>query len=55
VGIFCDFYENDLAAHDYPPSLIFSQDESGLTVFQKKQPSIFALKGKCRIGALTAA
>jgi hypothetical protein len=54
VGIFFDFYEKGLATHDYRPSLIFDVDETGLTVFQKKQPKIIALKGKRKIGALTA-
>jgi hypothetical protein len=55
VGIVFDLYEEELAAHDYPPSIIFNVDETGLTVVQKKQPKILALKGKCQIGALTAA
>jgi hypothetical protein len=42
-------------AHDYPPSLIFKVDETGLTVVQKKQPKILALKSTRQIGALTAA
>ena len=54
MGTFFDLYEKELAAHDYPPSLIFSVDETGLTVVQKKQPKILALKGKRQIGALTA-
>jgi hypothetical protein len=44
-----------LAAHDYPPKLIFNVDETGLTVVQKIQPKILALKDKRQIGALTAA
>jgi transposase-like protein len=40
-----------LAAYDYPPSLIINVDEIGLTVVQKKQPKILALKGKRQIGA----
>jgi hypothetical protein len=44
-----------LAARDYPPSLIFNVDETGLTVVQKKQPKILTLKDKRQIGALTAA
>ena len=55
VGIFFDLYEKELAAHDYPPSRIFNVDETGVTVVQKKQPKILALKGKRQIGALTAA
>jgi hypothetical protein len=55
VGIFFDFCEKELAVHDYPPSRIFKVDETGLTVVQKKHPKILALKGKCQIGALTAA
>ena len=55
VEIFFDLYEKEVAAHDYPPSLIFNVDETGLTVVQKKQPKILALKGKCQSGALTAA
>jgi len=55
VGIFFDLYEKELVARDYPPSLIFSVDETGLTVVQKKQPKILALKGQRQIGALTAA
>ena len=51
VGIFFDSYEKELAAHDYPPSSIFNVDETGLTVVQKKQPKILALKGKRQIGA----
>ena len=31
VGIFFDLYEKELAAHDYPASLIFNVDETGLT------------------------
>ena len=50
VGVFFDLYEKELAAHDYPTSLIFNVDGTGLTVVQKKQPKILALKG-----ALTAA
>ena len=55
VGIFFDLYEKERAAHDYPPSRIFNVDETGVTVVQKKQPKILALKGKRQIGALTAA
>jgi len=55
VGIFFDLYEKELAAHDYPHSLIFNVDETGLTVVQKKQPKILALKGKRQNGAVTAA
>jgi hypothetical protein len=36
VGIFYDLCEKELTAHDYPPSLIFNVDETGLTVVQKK-------------------
>ena len=56
VGILFGLHEKEeLAAHDYPPSRIFNVDETGLTVVQKKQPKILALKGKRQIGALTAA
>jgi hypothetical protein len=55
VGIFLDLYEEELAAHGYPTSLIFDVDETGLTVVQKKQPKILGLKEKRQIGALTAA
>ena len=55
LWIFFDLYEKELAAHDYPPSLIFNVDETGLTVVQEKQPKIPAVKGKGQIGALTAA
>ena len=55
VAIFFDLYEKELAAHDYPSSRIFNVDKTGLTVVQKKQPKILALKGKRQIGALTAA
>ena len=55
VEIVFDLYEKELAAHDYLPSIIFNVDETGLTVVQKKQPKILALKGKRQIGALTAA
>jgi hypothetical protein len=48
-------YEQELPAYDYPPSLIFNVDGTGLTVVQKKQPKILALKSKYQIGALTAA
>jgi hypothetical protein len=44
----------NLAAHDYPPSLVFNVEETGLTVVQKKQPKILALQGKLQIDALTA-
>ena len=47
--------KKNLAAHDYPPSLTFNIDETGLTVVQKKQPKILALKGQRQIGALTEA
>jgi len=47
--------EKELASHDYLPSLIFNADETGLTVVQKKQPKILALKGKRQIGALIEA
>jgi len=47
--------KNELAVHDYSPSLIFNVDETGLTGVQKKQPKILALKRKRQIGALTAA
>jgi hypothetical protein len=46
VGIFFDLYEKELVARDYPPSLIFSVDETGLTVVQKKHPKILALKSQ---------
>jgi len=55
VGISFDLYEKKLAAHDYPPALIFNLDETGLTVVQKKQPKILALQDKRQIGTLTAA
>jgi len=35
LGIFFDLHEKDFPAHDYPPSLIFNVDETGLTVVQK--------------------
>jgi hypothetical protein len=46
--------KKELAARDYPPSLIFSVDETGLTVVQRKQPKILALKSKRQPGAVTA-
>jgi hypothetical protein len=49
LGIFFDFYEKELAAHDYPPALTFNIDGNGLTVVQKKQPKILALKAKVRL------
>ena len=55
VRIFFDLYEEELAVQDYPPSLIFNVDETGLTVVQIKQPKILALKGTRQTGALTAA
>jgi len=55
VGIVFDLYEKELAAHDCPPSCVFNVDETGLTVFRKKQPKILALKGKRQIGALITA
>jgi len=55
VGILFDLYEKELAARDYPPSFIFNVDETGLTVVQKKQTKIFALKGKRPIGVSTVA
>ena len=55
VGICFDLYGKELAVHDYPPSLIFNVGETGLTLFQKKQPKILALKRKRHIIALTAA
>jgi len=54
--IFFDLYDKELAARDYPPSLIFDVEETGITVVKKKlQQKILALKGKRQIGALTAA
>jgi hypothetical protein len=47
VGIFFILYEKELGAHDYPPSLIFNVEQTGLTVVQKKQTNILALQGKC--------
>jgi len=55
AGICFDLYVKEFAAHDYPPSLTFNVDETGLTVVQKKQLKILALKGKRQIGAVTAA
>jgi hypothetical protein len=55
VGISFDLYEKKLAAHDYPPSLIFNVGETCLTVVQKKQPKLLALQGKRHIGTLTSA
>ena len=55
MGVFFDLYEKELAAHDYLPSLIFNVDETGLTVVQKKQPKILALKGKRQIGVFITA
>ena len=56
VMIFFDLYDKELAARDYPPSLIFDVEETGITVVKKKlQQKILALKGKRQIGALTAA
>jgi len=55
VAICFELYEKELAAHDYPLSLIFNIDESGLTVVQEKQTKILAPKGKRQIGALTVA
>jgi hypothetical protein len=51
MGIVFDLYEKELAA---PPSCIFNVYETGLTVVQKKQPKILALKSKRQFGALTA-
>jgi len=36
VGIFFELHEKELAAYDYPTSLIFNLDETGLRVVQKK-------------------
>ena len=55
LGIFFDLYEKLLTGLDKQPSLILKVNETGLTVVQKKQPKIIALKGKRQIGALTAA
>jgi hypothetical protein len=55
VGIFFDFYEKELAAYDYPSSIIFKVDETGLRVVQKKQRKFLALKGKRQTDVLTAA
>ena len=55
VGIFFDLCEKELAAHDYSRSRTFNVDETSLTVVQKKQPKIPALKGKRHIDPLTAA
>jgi hypothetical protein len=54
VAIFFVLGEKELAAHDYPPSLIFNVVETIIEVVQEKQPKILALKGKRQIGALTA-
>ena len=35
MAIFFDLYEKELAAYDYPPSLIFNVDETGLTVVKR--------------------
>jgi len=48
-------YEKELAAHDYPPSLILNVVETGLTVVQEKQTKLLAPKGKGQTGALTVA
>jgi len=56
VAICCDLHGKELAAAlDYPPSLIFNVDETGLAMVQKKEPKILALKGKRQVGALPAA
>jgi len=55
VGIFFCLYEKELAAHDYPPSLILNVVETGLTVVQEKQTKLLAPKGKGQTGALTVA
>jgi len=55
VGIFFELYEKELAAHEYPPSLIFNVVETGLTVVREKQTKILAPKGKRQIGALAVA
>jgi hypothetical protein len=47
-------YEKQLVARDYPPSRIFNADETDLTVVEKKEPKILALKGKRQIDSLTA-
>jgi len=49
VGILFDLYEKELAVRDYPPSLMFIEDQTGLTVVQKKQPKIHALKKNVRL------
>jgi len=55
VAICFDLYQTELAAaHDYPPSLIFNLDETGLALVQKKQPKILTPKGTRQIGAVTA-
>ena len=54
VGTLFGLYEKELAADGYPPSVIFNADETGLTVVQRKQPQILALKGKRQIGSRNA-
>jgi len=55
AGICFHLYVKEFAAHDYPTSLTFNVEETGLTVVQKKQPKILALKDKRQIGAVTTA
>jgi len=55
VAICCDLCGNELAAAvDYPPSLVFTVDETGLAVVQNKQTKILTPKGTRQTGAVTS-
>jgi len=55
VAICFDLYEKEPAACDYPPSLIFIVNQTGLAVVQKKQPKILTIKGTRQMSVLPAA
>ncbi|KAJ8881477.1 hypothetical protein PR048_017958 [Dryococelus australis] len=54
VGKFRDVFEGDYTEH-YPPDRVWNVDEIGLIIVHSKILQVVGMKGKCQVGALSAA
>jgi hypothetical protein len=55
VSGFSDIHKAEFEKHNYNPNIIFTVDETGLPVVQRKIPKVVALNGKRQVGIMTSA
>lgn len=47
--------ENVFKKHSFPANRVFNQDESGISIVQKRSAQIYAAKGQKQVGIATSA